>query len=269
VNRRRAPVTHARSGPALQFAMAVLLSGSTLRPASFHAPAGPGDGPAADAVSGWVVDANDWLDQGSLEPSARQPARTSADLGSPLVILADDGSLVYPLALTATDGFMRDTVRLKPFAGQRVRATGRIVTRSLERGILIDRVTRAPGSEGTKPQAARQAASASVTGRVAALSCWLGSGESGAAHVGCARAHAWACDPLVLVDDSGRIYYPLVRDKTRDRPGFISLIKYCEQTVAATGTVITRGSARAIVIDRVEPFATGEASMTSQTGALR
>jgi hypothetical protein len=262
-------VNHARSGPALQFAMAVLLSGSTLRPASFHVPAGSGDGPATDAVSGWVVDANDWLDRGSLGTRAGQPARTSADLGLLLVILADDGSLVYPLALTATEGFMRDTVRLKPFAGQRVRATGRIVTRAMERGILVDRVASEPGPARTQPRAAQEAANASVSGRVAALSCWLGSGESGAAHVGCALAHAWACDPLVLVDDSGHVYYPLVRDKTIDRPGFISLIKYCEQSVAATGTLITRGGARAIIIDRVAPRAAGEASTTSRAGALR
>jgi hypothetical protein len=171
--------------------------------------------------------------------------------------------------LTATDGFMRDTVRLTPFAGQRVRATGRVVPRALERGILIDRVTSAPGPERTHRQAAQEAVNASVTGRVAALSCWLGSGESGAAHAGCARAHAWACDPLVLVDGSGRVYYPLVRNKAKDRPGFIALIKYCEQTVAVTGTVITRGSARAIIIDSVTPGAAGEALVTSREGALR
>ena len=207
-----------------------------------------------DTVSGWVVDANDWLDRGFLGARHKQSALTSADLGEPLVILTDSGSLVYPVTLTSPSGPMMDNVRLIPFAEQRIIATGRVVTRAMERGLIIDHVARVTEAGKARTFTAREIANKTVLGRVTALSCWLGRLDTGAAHAQCALAHAEAGEPLILVSDSGYMYYPVVRDTTTDPPDFTKLIKYCEQKVVVSGTVVTRGKARAIIIDNVAAY---------------
>src|SRR5512143_2667896 len=65
-----------------------------------------------DTVKGWVVDANDWLDMGFVGTQHRQTALTNADLGTPLVILTDRGSVVYPVTVTEPSSAVANNTRL-------------------------------------------------------------------------------------------------------------------------------------------------------------
>jgi hypothetical protein len=205
----------------------------------------------ADTISGWVVDANDWLDRGFVGTRHRQSAITSADLGEPLVLLTDAGSIIYPVTLTTPSGPLMDNVRLIPYAEQRILVTGRILNRSGERGIVVKGIARTQpaGQPGLFP--AREVTGAKVLGRITALSCWLGQTDTGAAYVSCARARAATGEPLVLVTDSGRMYYPVTRDTNTDPADFTKLMKYLEQDVAVSGTVIARGRELGIAVDSV------------------
>ncbi|GEM_PF-2372406 len=208
----------------------------------------------ADTVSGWVVDANDWLDRGFLGVRHKAAAVASADLGEPLVILTDAGSIVYPVALSAPAGPMMDNVKLIPYAEQRIVVTGRFVQRGPERGIVINRITRAEAARRAEAFPVNEIAGAKVFGRVTALGCWLGRLDTGAARVRCTEMHAAVGEPLIVVDDSGDIYYPVVRDTATDPPDFTKLMKYLEQDVVVSGTVITRGRERAIAINNVAGY---------------
>ncbi len=256
-----------RRVPAVQVALAFLLAGGALsketsprptEPAYVGAPAGI----PADTVIGWVVDANDWLDRGFLGVRHKQSAVTSAILGEPLVILTDKGSIVYPVTMTSPSGPMMDNVRLIPFAEQRITIIGRVVSRAMERGVIIDGIAKAADARQGEAFPAREIANARVRGRVTALSCWLGGLDTGAAHVECARTHAEAGEPLIVISDSGYMYYPVVRDTTTESPDFTKLFRYVEQKVVVSGTVVNRGKARAVVIDSVAAFRPDESSET-------
>jgi len=254
------------SVPALvmQVVLAALFYGGVPGTGKVPAPPNPVEALTAasplDTVTGWVVDANDWLDRGFLGVKHKESALTNADLGTPLVILTDSGSVIYPMTLTSPSGPMRDNIRLIPFAEQRVILTGKVVTRDQERGVVIDHVTRAAQPGQAKAFPAREIAHAKVLGRVTALSCWLGRIDTGAAHAGCARTHAEAGEPLILVTDSGYVYYPVVRDTMTDPPDFTKLIRHIEQKVVVSGTTIARGKARAVVIDSVAAYVPDKSS---------
>ncbi len=234
---------------------------------------GPGGGIAAEeagtpvnTVTGWVVDANDWLDKGFLGAKHQQTAVTNADLGTPLVILTDRGAVVYPVTLTVPSGPMANNARLIPFAEQRVTVTGQVIRRGKERGIVIEQVAKASGTEPVVSFPARETANIQLVARVTDLSCWLGKGESGAAHVKCAQACAEAGEPLVLLSDAGYIYYPVVQTVITGPVDMNPLMKYCEQKVRVTGKVIKRGTERAIVIDNVAAYTPGTAREALRPG---
>lgn len=54
------------------------------------------------------------------------------------------------------------------------------------------------------------------------------------------------------------MYYPVDRDTMTDPPDFTKLVKYLEQDVVVSGTVITRGRTRAVVIDSVAEYTPNE-----------
>jgi hypothetical protein len=252
---------------AVPLLLAALLCGGAARMANASDPAEPRYEPATPGIStgtvtGWVVDANDWLDRGFLGVRHKQSAVTSADLGEPLVILTDSGSIVYPVTMTSPSGPMMDNVRLIPFAEQRIIVTGRVLTRAMERGVIVDGIVRTAKAVPAVTFPAREVADSKVLGRVTALSCWLGRADTGTSYIECTRAHAEAGEPLILVTDSGYMYYPVNRDTMTDPPDFTKLVKYCEQKVVVSGTVITRGKARAVVIDSVAAFTPDESSET-------
>ena len=68
-------------------------------------------------------------------------AEVCADRGIPLALLGSDGNVYLPIS-TAMPGDAQNG-RLKPFAEQRVRVTGRVVNQNGARAIFIDTIARA------------------------------------------------------------------------------------------------------------------------------
>jgi hypothetical protein len=209
---------------------------------------------AGSSVTGWVVDASGWLGMGLYGDGHRQDAAASANMGTPLVILTDRGSIIFPVTLTTPASPKENNAKLVPFAEQRVTVTGRVIKRGREHGIVIETVARTPETEKVKSFASRETANVRLMARVADLSCWIGRGEHGAAHAECAQACAKAGEPLVLVSDSGYIYYPVTQTMPSGPADNAMLMNYCEQKVQVTGKVVERGRERAIVIDKVAAY---------------
>lgn len=92
------------------------------------------------AVSGWVVDANSWPGQGVRGPQCQGRAAASAEAGTPLAILTDDGSVVFPVqgppAITNAIN-----LKLRSYAQKRVRVGGRLIRHGPEKAIVIKYVT--------------------------------------------------------------------------------------------------------------------------------
>src|SRR5574341_43244 len=83
-----------------------------------------------------------------------------------------------------------------------------------------------------------------VTGTVIDLSCRVGSGVTGEAHVACAKACANGGIPLAIQTSDGSIYIPLA-----DQPGKgvnDRLVNFAEQRVTVEGTVFEAGGVRGI-----------------------
>jgi hypothetical protein len=202
------------------------------------------------SVTGWVVDASCWLGKGIRGEKHQPCAVACANMGTPLVILTNSGSIVYPVMLTTPSSPKENNAKLVPFAEQRVTVTGKLI----KRGIAIETVAKAPELEKAESFAGRETANVQLVARVADLSCWVGKGEHGAAHVQCAQACAKAGEPLVLVSDSGYIYYPVTQTMPSGPVDNAMLMNYCEQKVQVTGKLIKRGRERAIVIDKVAAY---------------
>ena len=95
----------------------------------------------AATITGEVIDLSCRLGQGLSGDSHRMCAEVCADRGIPLAILGSDGNVYMPIS-TSMPGDAQNS-RLKPFAEQRVRVTGRVVNEHGQRAIFIDNITRA------------------------------------------------------------------------------------------------------------------------------
>ena len=67
----------------------------------------------------------------------------------------------------------------------------------------------------------------------------------------CAVACAKAGSPLVILSDSGTIYWPIA-DSTPSSGQNEKLLPFAGEKVTATGRVFERGGSRALVIDKIE-----------------
>jgi hypothetical protein len=67
----------------------------------------------------------------------------------------------------------------------------------------------------------------------------------------CATACAKAGSPLVILTDSGTIYWPIA-DTTPSSGQNDRLLPFAGQKVTASGTVFERGGSSAIVIEKIE-----------------
>jgi hypothetical protein len=96
---------------------------------------------AADApttVKGYVLDSACAFTKGLSKPISKQCAISCAKAGSQLVILADDGTIYWPIAdTTPSSGQNR---RLLPFAGDKVTATGKIYERGGSKAMVIEKI---------------------------------------------------------------------------------------------------------------------------------
>lgn len=110
---------------AMLFFGALLLSASDVsKPASVH---------------GYVIDSACAFTKGLKKPISSDCAQACARAGSPLVILADNGMIYWPIADTTPSSGQND--KLLPFAGQRVTATGKIYTRGGSSAIVVEKIT--------------------------------------------------------------------------------------------------------------------------------
>ena len=75
------------------------------------------------SVKGYVLDSACAFTKNLKEPISAECAVACAKAGSPLVILADDGTIYWPIADTTPSSGQNE--RLLPFAGKKVTASGK------------------------------------------------------------------------------------------------------------------------------------------------
>jgi hypothetical protein len=95
------------------------------------------DTPTA-TVKGYVLDSACAFTKGLSKPISKQCAISCAKAGSQLVILADDGTIYWPIADTTPS--TGQNPKLLPFAGDRVSASGKIYDRGGSKAIVIDKI---------------------------------------------------------------------------------------------------------------------------------
>ena len=90
------------------------------------------------SVSGYVLDSACAFTKGLQKPISVQCAQACAKAGSPLVILADNGTIYWPIADTTPSAGQNE--KLLPFAGQRVTASGKAYARGGSTAIVIEKI---------------------------------------------------------------------------------------------------------------------------------
>ena len=97
---------------------------------------------AADAptvtIKGYVLDSACAFTKGLDKPISKQCAISCANAGSPLVILADDGTIYWPIANTTPSSGQNS--KLLPYAGDKVTATGKVYQRGGSKAIVIEKI---------------------------------------------------------------------------------------------------------------------------------
>jgi hypothetical protein len=89
-------------------------------------------------VKGYVLDSACAFTKGLSKPISKQCAISCANAGSQLVILADDGTIYWPIADTTPSSGQNP--KLLPFAGDKVTASGKIYERGGSNAIVIDKI---------------------------------------------------------------------------------------------------------------------------------
>lgn len=90
------------------------------------------------SVNGYVLDSACAFTKGLKKPISAQCAHACAKAGSPLVILADNGTIYWPIADTTPSAGQNE--KLLPFAGQRVTASGKVYARGGSTAIVIEKI---------------------------------------------------------------------------------------------------------------------------------
>jgi hypothetical protein len=89
-------------------------------------------------VKGYVLDSACAFTKGLSKPISKQCATSCANAGSQLVILADDGTIYWPIADTTPSSGQNP--KLLPFAGDKVTASGRVYQRGSSKAIVIEKI---------------------------------------------------------------------------------------------------------------------------------
>ena len=110
------------------FLTALLVSGIVLNAA---------DTPTV-TVKGYVLDSACAFTKDLKKPISKECATSCANAGSPLVILAADGTIYWPIADTTPSSGQNS--RLLPFAGEKVTARGKIYQRGGSKAIVIEKI---------------------------------------------------------------------------------------------------------------------------------
>ena len=112
---------------AILFFMTMILAGVTARAEGKQA-----------TIKGYVLDSACAYVKDLKKPISPECALACAKAGSPLVILADDGAVYWPISgeMPATG----QNQRLMPYAGQRVTASGKVYQKGGSRAIVINKI---------------------------------------------------------------------------------------------------------------------------------
>lgn len=89
-------------------------------------------------VNGYVLDSACAFTKGLKKPISSQCAEACAKAGSPLVILADNGTIYWPIADTTPSAGQNE--KLLPFAGQKVTVSGKVYARGGSTAIVIEKI---------------------------------------------------------------------------------------------------------------------------------
>src|SRR6266850_72340 len=89
-------------------------------------------------VKGYVLDSACAFTKGLSKPISKDCAEACAKAGSPLVILADDGTIYWPIAETTPSSGQNE--KLMPYAGQKVTASGKFFQRGGSSAMVIDKL---------------------------------------------------------------------------------------------------------------------------------
>jgi hypothetical protein len=89
-------------------------------------------------VKGYVLDSACAFTKDLSKPISKQCAISCANAGSPLVILADDGIIYWPIAGTTPSSGQNP--KLLPFAGDKVIASGKVYQRGGSKAIVIEKI---------------------------------------------------------------------------------------------------------------------------------
>lgn len=104
---------------------------------------------AADAplvtVQGYVLDSACAFTKDLAKPVSKSCATACANAGSTLVILAEDGTIYWPIAATTPSHGQNS--RLLPFAGDKVKVTGKTYQRGGSKAIVIEKLERRPAAK--------------------------------------------------------------------------------------------------------------------------
>ena len=92
-------------------------------------------------VKGYVLDSACAFTKGLSKPISADCARACAKAGSPLVILAENGTIYWPIADTTPSSGQND--KLVPFAGQKVTATGKVFQRGGSSALVVETIAAA------------------------------------------------------------------------------------------------------------------------------
>ena len=97
------------------------------------------------SVTGWVLDSACAFTKGLKKPISRECAIECAKKASPLVILADDGTIYWPISESMPA--VGQNERLMPFAGKRVTVGGKEFNRGGSRALVIQKIAEAPAAK--------------------------------------------------------------------------------------------------------------------------
>ena len=89
-------------------------------------------------VKGYVLDSACAFTKGLHKPISKQCATSCANAGSQLGILADDGTIYWPIADTTPSSGQNP--KLLPFAGDKVTASGKVYKRGGSTAIVIEKI---------------------------------------------------------------------------------------------------------------------------------
>ncbi len=94
--------------------------------------------PNVTTIKGYVIDSACAFTKNLQKPVSRECATSCAKAGSPLVILADNGTVYWPISDATPAASQND--RLLPYAAAKVTVTGKVYTRGGSSAIVISKI---------------------------------------------------------------------------------------------------------------------------------